>query len=207
MNSINNKGFSEILRMVIIVSFIAAIYMTAIYIWQYIETQKRVDYVVAQLNKILEESFQKRQDSMEFGFDSQGGCSNVYVYAFDKKRTNSISADIDIKKLNLTNNQKVWFDIGTKGIKVDFYRGDFLGYLHCNNQLAANLLEHEKIEARSGQVGIMLEDYNLVDEYLEDFNYMATVVLKDVLFVDQNNKEIYIGQYKFDDIDVGWLLE
>lgn len=203
---INNRGFSEIIRMVIVISFISVIYMTGIYIWQQIEAEKKVSKVVEQLNDILALS-QNREDGIEFDLNSQGGCGNIYLYSFDKERTNSLSFSVNVLEMNLLNNKKTYFDVGTDGIELYLYRGDFLGFLHCNNKLPNDLLEYEKLSAQSGQVGIILKNYNLVDEYIEDVDYQATVFLKDVVFVDENGEEIYISKYIFDDIDVGWLPE
>lgn len=203
----NNKGFSEILRMVIIISFISVIYMTGIYVWQYIEAQKRLSFVVGQLNKMIEENTHKRQDSINFGFNSQGGCANIYLYNFNKDRSSSMSVEIDVRELGLIGKQKKYYDVASDSIKIKLYQGSFLGHLHCNEELSPDLLDYEEFVAQSGQVSVVLDDYNFVDKYIEDYDYQATVALKDIIFVDNNGEEIYIGKYLFDSVEVGWLPE
>lgn len=206
MNNINNRGFSEILRMVIIISFIAVIYMTGIYVWQYIETERKVAQVIHELNMVLQESQQKKENDIDFSHGSQGGCDNIFLYSFNKERTSSLSIDINVKELGLINEKKAIFSINENkdNIKVKLYRGDFVGFLHCTDKVPDDLLEYEEIEAQSGQVGIVLKNYNFVDQYIEDYEYSASAMLKDIVFMDNNGQEIFIGEYVFDFVDVGW---
>ncbi len=203
----DNKGFTEIIRMLVIVSFIAVIYMTGIYIWQYVETHNRVAYVVDQLNKILEESIIKRESDIDFSFGSQGGCENIYIYNFNKERTSSMAISIDSEKLDLINNRKKFFDINTDGIDLKLYRGKFVGHLHCTDVSFDDAVDYEVLDVKSGQIGVVLENYDFVDQYIEDLDYQVKVILKDIIFIDNNGGEVYIGEHAFDSIELGWSPE
>jgi len=201
----NDKGFAETIRMVIIVSFIAVVYMMGIYVWQHIETSKKVTRAVLQMSKVLAANLERKANSTDFNFNVQGGCANVYVYSFNKERTVSLVVEADIKKLNILNKKKSFYKLPAEDIVVKLYKGDFLGHLHCNKSLTADLLEHEVLEIQSGEIGIMLYEYNLIDQYLEDIDYRANIALRDIVFFDNDGNEIFIDQYIFDDVSVGWI--
>ena len=65
---------------------------------------------------------------------------------------------------------------------------------------------HEKLLGKTGKVTVTISD---IDETrpVWDRNYKATVILKDVHFIEENgnNSDITLDELIFKDVRVGWL--
>jgi hypothetical protein len=135
-----------------------------------------------------------------------GGCSNIFVYKTNKDNTTGISVSANKDKLKLSTAQKTFNIEGIDGLEVELLMGQDIKSLYCNDALDLYQPKPKKLLGKSGKVIITISD---VDESqpVWNRNYTATVILKDVHFVEENgnNSDVIIDELIFKDVRVGWL--
>ncbi len=138
--------------------------------------------------------------------EAGGGCSNIFVYKINKDDTTGISVFARQEKLNLSTTEKT-FEIGkTDGLSVEILIGDKIKMLYCNDVVDPNQPKSKKLIGKTGKAIVSISK---VDESqpVWNRNYTATVILKDVRFVEENgnDSDIIIDELIFKDVRVGWL--
>ena len=135
-----------------------------------------------------------------------GGCSNIFVYKTNKDNTTGISVSANKDKLKLSTAQKTFNTEGIDGLEVKLLMGQNIKSLYCNDVVDPNQPKFKKLIGKSGKATISISD---VDESqpVWNRNYTATVILKDVHFVEENgnNSDVIIDELIFRDVRVGWL--
>ena len=138
--------------------------------------------------------------------ETGGGCSNIFVYKINSDDTAGISVGATKEKLNLSTMEKT-FEIGkTDGLNVEIRIGDKIKMLYCNDAVDPDKPEPKMLIGKSGKAIISISK---IDESqpVWNRNYTATVILKDVHFIEENgnNSDITVDELIFKDIRVGWL--
>jgi len=138
--------------------------------------------------------------------ETSGGCGNIFVYKINKEDTAGISVSARKEKLNFSSAEKT-FEIGrTDGLNVEILVGDKIARLYCNDVLDPDQPKSKKLVGKTGKAIISISK---IDESQPEWNrnYTATVILKDVHFVEENgnNSDITVEELIFKDIRVGWL--
>ena len=134
------------------------------------------------------------------------GCGNIFVYKVNKDDTAGISVSARKEKLNFSSTEKT-FEIGkSDSLNVEILAGDKITRLYCNDAVDPNQPKSKKLIGKSGKATISISD---IDESQPRWNrnYTATVILKDVHFVEENgnNSDVIIDELIFRDVRVGWL--
>ena len=138
--------------------------------------------------------------------NESGGCSNIFVYKTNKDNTTGISVSANKDKLKLSTTQKTFNTEGIDGLEVKLLMGQNIKSLYCNDAVDPNQPKSKKLIGKSGKATISISN---VDESqpVWNRNYTATVILKDVHFVEENgnNSDVIIDELIFKDVRVGWL--
>jgi len=135
------------------------------------------------------------------------GCGDVFVYKINKDDTAGISVGANKDVLNLSTTAKT-FEIEETNIsdlRIELRMGENVGFMYCNDAIDPNQPEYKTLLGKTGEVTISISD---IDESQQEGNrnYTATVILKDIHFVEKNgnNSDIIIDELIFRDIRVGW---
>ena len=138
--------------------------------------------------------------------ETSGGCGNILVYKINDDDTAGISVSARKEELNLSTTEKT-FEIGkTNGLNVEILIGDKIAMLYCSDVLYPDQPKFKQLTGKSGKAIISISK---IDESQPEWNgnYTATVILKNVHFVEEsgNNSDITVDGIIFKDVRVGWL--
>ena len=137
--------------------------------------------------------------------ETSGGCQDIFVHKINLDDTAGISVFAGEEKLNLSNVEKT-FEIGkTDGLNVEILIGDKIAQLYCNDAVYPDQPKSKKLIGTSGKATISISDIDK-SQQMGNRNYTATVILKDVHFVEENgnNSNITVDELIFQDVRVGW---
>jgi hypothetical protein len=139
----------------------------------------------------------------------EDGCANFLVFKINSDNTASIAVDARIDELKISNIPQT-FEIGnTEGLRVELKLGKGAGAFYCTDVIPYDSedIMPKTLLGNSGQAIISVSGY---DESIPkpDRRYKATVILKDVHFIDEKGVEsdVVIDELIFKDILVGFLL-
>lgn len=201
MNMNNQKGFANIILVAVIVVLVGAVGYF-VFVKKSIPTIQQTQTPTSQTPtpKIATQSISNIFQS------ENGGCSNIFVYKTNKDNTTGISVSANKDKLKLSTAQKTFNIGGVDGLEVELLMGQNIKSLYCNDAMDPNQPKSKKLIGKSGKATISISD---IDESqpVWNRNYTATVILKDVHFVEENvnNSDIIIDELIFKDVRVGWL--
>ncbi len=137
--------------------------------------------------------------------ETGGGCGDIFVYKINNDHTASISVSANKEKLNFSTTEKT-FEIGkSDGLRVEIRIGEKYAHFYCTDVLPPTQLTIRKLFGKSGKAIISISD---VDKSKPQWigNYTATVILKDIHFVDDKgiDSDIVVDELIFKDVGVGW---
>ena len=135
------------------------------------------------------------------------GCGDIFVYKINKDDTAGISVGANKDALNLSTTAKT-FEIEEANISdlsIKLRMGKNIGFMYCNDAIDPNQPEYKTLLGKTGEVTISISK---IDESQQEGNrnYTATVILKNIHFVEENgnNSDVVIDKLIFRDIRVGW---
>ena len=197
--NINKKGFANIVLIIVIVAIVA--------LGGYFVFSKKSEPVAQQPTPTPTQTTTPTKVPVFIAFQETGhGCSNIFVYKINSNDTVGISVYAIKEKLNLSTTEKT-FEIGkTDGLNVEILIGDKIRMLYCNDAVDPNQPKSKKLVGKTGKAIISISK---IDESQPKWssNYTATVILKDVHFIEENgnNSDVTVDELIFKDIRVGWL--
>jgi len=201
----NQKGFANIVLVIIIVILVGAVGYFAFVKKSKSEPVARQALTPTSTSQTPTPKIATQNISNIFQSES-GGCSNIFVYKTNKDNTIGISVSANKDKLKLSTTQKTFNTEGIDGLEVKLLMGQNIKSLYCNDAVDPNQPKSKKLIGKSGKATISISDVG-ESQPVWDRNYTATVILKDVHFVEENgnNSDVIIDEIIFRNVRVGWL--